>query len=236
MSNHSVNRSFSDGESVFTTMRVENGRGYFVQAHRERLQQSVAWLWPQWMLAFQTGWDEIMATLPLGVGAWRVALSGDGSLRFHTLWQDGIPPTQAFDLQCAESPSRDESRPAFLKLPDYEARQKVSTAGLYVSAGSVCEMLYHNVVFLKDQTFHTPLCGPQVLAGVGRMRFKQWAQCSGWGWVERTISQSELRSFEASFAVNAVRGVTRIASIDGHSYRAHPVEEKLLQEFFVHGL
>jgi branched-subunit amino acid aminotransferase/4-amino-4-deoxychorismate lyase len=234
MVTHSPTRTFSNGESVFTTMRVEDGHAFFLTAHRQRLQQSVEWLWPQWRGMFETGWDEAMATLPTGHGVWRVALSGNGSLKFHTLWHEGVSAYTPTELVCAESPSREVSRPAFLKLPDYEARQKVSLAGLYVFNGLVCEMLYHNVVFLKDQTFHTPTRGPQVLAGIGRARFGDWAKSSGWKWVERAISRSELPSFEAAFAVNAVRGVASIASIDGHGYRAHPVEEMLRREFFIH--
>lgn len=236
MTDHPPSRAFSNGESVFTTMRVENGRAFFLDAHKERLQQSVAWLWPTLTASFTSGWDETLNAIPERNGVWRVGLSASETLYFHTLWQEGISENAPHHLETAESPKRDENRPAFLKLPDYEARQKKSLSGLYVFEGRVCEMLYHNVIFLKGKAFHTPSAGPQVLSGVGRAHLKHWALASGWQWEERDILVSELLGFDAALAINAVRGVSRIASIDGHEYPAHPVEEKLRQEFFVHAL
>ena len=83
MTDHSPSRAFSDGESVFTTMRVVNGHAYFLAGHKERLQQSVAWLWPSQTSRFVTGWEETLSTLPEGSGVWRVALSVRPDLQFQ---------------------------------------------------------------------------------------------------------------------------------------------------------
>ncbi len=230
-----VSRALLYGESVFTTLRVEQGRACFRGAHEERLRRSAEWLWP--------GANFTFPAVPQGSGVWRIMLSADGergewrapekpNLRLEATWSEGLPATPTLTL------GRPAAWPAFLKTPDYLERlvaaRHLEAHPLFHVGGHLTELLHHNVFFLIDGVLVTPPEGPDVLAGIGRLRTLTLASAHGWRAEIRPVAVNELARVQAAFAVNAVRGVCPVERIDGRATPSHPWMATLAQEFFSH--
>jgi branched-subunit amino acid aminotransferase/4-amino-4-deoxychorismate lyase len=69
------------------------------------------------------------------------------------------------------------------------------------------------------------------LRGIGLQRL---AQLKNFSCLERPIHSSEIAHWNMAIAVNAVRGVMLVESIDGKPYSAHAILAELSEEFFRH--
>jgi branched-subunit amino acid aminotransferase/4-amino-4-deoxychorismate lyase len=240
-------RAFLYGESVFTTMRVENGRIYFADAHQKRLLESAEWLWPGTASQAERLWNSL--TPPGDKGTWRITLTAQATSRQLRLvepaelllddwWTPELPPPQNWKARTVRAAARPSEWPAYLKTGDYLARlvaaRKVAVdeIPLFHVKEKICEFLHANVFFWDGRGFHTPSVGPDVLAGLGRARFVQMLQSAKIPLSEREISLDELPTFKSTLAANAVRGLISVDMIDGREALRHPLLETWQRIFF----
>jgi len=92
--------------------------------------------------------------------------------------------------------------------------------------------LHANVFFWDGRGFHTPLAGPDVLAGLGRARFVDMLKATKIPLHERDIDLEEITNFKSTLAVNAVRGLVSVDRIDGREGLRHPLLETWQRTFF----
>lgn len=240
-------RAFLYGESVFTTMRVENGRIFFADAHQRRLLESAEWLWPGTASQAQLLWGSL--TPPGETGTWRITLTAQASGRQLRLveppelllddwWTPELPVPQAWQARTVRAAARPSEWPAFLKTGDYLARlvaaRKVAVheIPLFHVKEKVCEFLHANVFFWDGRGFHTPEAGPDVLAGLGRARFVEMLRSAKVPLSEREIRLEEIAAFKSTLAVNAVRGLISVDRIDDREGLRHPLLETWQRTFF----
>lgn len=236
-------RAFLYGESVFTTLRVEQGTAFFAQAHRERLQRSAEWLWPGSSSKVFDLLAQAFSAVPSGEGVWRLTFHQEGPrngatvLSLDSWWGPGLNAAKPLQLQTCSIVTRSSNWPSFVKTSDYLARTIAArdlphqSEALFCVDGEIAELMFANIVFLKNQTLVTPSSGPNVLDGIGLARTKNLARVNGLDWQQRKILTSELTSFTSAYAVNAVRGLIPVESIDGHQFTTHPIAWNL-REFF----
>lgn len=237
--NFNRTRAFLYGESVFTTMRVEGGRCFFEDWHRERLLKSAEWLWPNTAQQAQKLIENLKS--PGQRGVWRLTLTAQVKTReskeevellMDDWWSEDIPKAQSLNLLSVKSPARPESWPSFLKSGDYLSRMvasrhlKSDEVALFHVNDNVCELLHANVFFIRNQKIITPPLSPNTLEGLGRRRIMQMFKVE-----EQNIQVSELASVTAAFGVNALRGVMPVERIDGKKLEGHPIITELQREF-----
>lgn len=233
--------AFLFGESVFTTLRVEDGKAFFADAHRERLLKSCEWLWPESTFAALHLLNEVK--YPVSTGVWRLTLHQQGpregarELLLDSWFSQGIPAPKTLHLRTCDTMTRAPNWPSFVKTSDYLARMVAArdlppqTDPLFCVNGEMSECLYANIVFQQGNTLITPPAGPNVLAGIGVARIRNMARVNGFNWQQRVISVDEIGQFESAYAVNAVRGLIPVESIDEHYYPSHPIPWTV-REFF----
>lgn len=242
-------RAFLYGESIYTTLRVENGRAFLAKAHLQRLQQGAAWLWPGHEGEVLPLWQNTQ--VPNGTGVWRLTLHLIQSGRSHearstakmeldSWFEPGLALPENLSAHLVKAPPRLLDWPPFVKggdtLPRLIAARgvPVSDVVLFHEAGRVCEFLHANIFLSDSSNVVTPPIGHQVLAGVGRERLLQLLHAKKIPVIERPIHLSELANYSACWAVNAVRGPLPVGRIDLHSFPGHPILLEVTQEFF-HG-
>jgi branched-subunit amino acid aminotransferase/4-amino-4-deoxychorismate lyase len=240
-------RAFLYGESVFTTMRVENGRIFFADAHQKRLFESAEWLWPGTVSQVERLWSSLIP--PGESGTWRITLTAQTTSRQLRLveppelllddwWTPELPALQNWKARTVRAAARPSEWPAFLKTGDYLARlvaaRKVAVdeIPLFHVKEKICEFMHANVFFWDGRGFHTPSLGPDVLAGLGRARFVAMLQSAKIPLSEREISLEELPTFRSALAVNAVRGLINVDMIDEREGLRHPLLATWQRNFF----
>lgn len=241
-------RAFLFGESVFTTLRVEKGRVYFAEAHQRRLLKSAEFLWPGTLSQAERLWKSL--TPPGDNGVWRITLSCQQNgrdlrlsktpeLLLDEVWTPELPPAQSWRVRTVASPTRASDWPSFLKSGDYLSRlvaaRHLSTEEipLFHVEGKLCEFLHANVFLLLKGDFVTPQLSSNVLDGVGRQRLVELLKQNHLRFTEREVAVEELSEAVALCAVNAVRGISQVSSIDSRPLQGHAIFDKLAQDFFI---
>ncbi len=242
-------RAFLFGESTLTTVRVENGIPQWQEAHAARLESGAEWLWPG---RGHEGRHKVLSALARprgGSGVLRLTLHGEGTRGEWRMGQDaplsldewytpGLPSTAPLDAMTVEAPPRPSWWPSHFKTSDHFARilaareVAAGTVPLFTQGTQLAEFAWANLVLWEDGGFTTPPAGPQVLAGLGRARLGELARAHGVAWRERDVDLPRARAAGAVWAVNAVRGLVRVRTIDGHPCGEHPIPEPLAREFF----
>lgn len=238
--NFNRTRAFLYGESVFTTIRVEDGRPLFEKWHFERLLKSAEWLWPNTAQQAQKLLENLK---PPGLrGVWRLTLTAQVKTRdsqeemeliLDDWWNEVIPEVKDLNLVNVRSPARPESWPSFLKSGDYLSRMvasrhlKPDEVPLFHVNEKICELLHANIFFIRDQKIITPPLSNNTLEGLGRRRVMQLFNVE-----ESELSVRELADITAAFGVNALRGIMPIDKIDGKKLERHPIMSDLQREFF----
>jgi len=240
-------RAFLFGESVFTTLRVENGGVYFANRHLQRLKESAEWLWPGTVGQIDELWSNLKP--PGKNGVWRLTLFAmqiDRKMRVEEIphleidssWSEGLPMSASFVAKTVKAPARAKDWPAFLKSGDYLARLVAARhlakteIPLYLVNDEVCEFLHSNLFVWKDNQLLTPPTGPDVLAGLGRERLMEAATQLGVACVEKVLSVNDLKAAQSVWAVNAVRGIVEVEAIDAKIVAGHALKESLQRKFF----
>jgi branched-subunit amino acid aminotransferase/4-amino-4-deoxychorismate lyase len=238
--NFNRTRAFLYGESVFTTIRVEEGRPLFEKWHFERLLKSAEWLWPN---TAQQAQSLIENLRPPGLrGVWRLTLTAQVKTRdsqdemeliLDDWWSEDIPEAKELILKNVKSPARPESWPSFLKSGDYLSRMvasrhlKSDEVPLFHVENKICELLHANIFFIRDQKMITPPLSNNTLEGLGRRRVLQMFKVE-----ECELNVDELTQISSAFGVNALRGIMPVEKIDGKKLERHPIINELQREFF----
>lgn len=204
-------------------------------------------MWPGSLGAAGRLWEDALQTCPRADGVWRLTFfkqatrgqwkSPEGELQLDTWWNPGLPEAlPPVALTTVDVGPRHASWPSFAKSSDYQSRMFAARGlrgePLFCVNDQVCELMFANIVFVHEDCFVTPLDGPDVLAGIGVERLAALVKKQGHAWQRRTVSKKELHKFTSAFAVNAVRGLIPVASIDGKTSSAHASYHQLAQEFF----
>lgn len=241
--------AFLYGESVFTTLRVEDGRPYFAEAHISRLSSGAEWLWPGTREGAHRLASAALGGCPSGDGVWRLTLARElargqwrsetaPKLVFDQWWSAGLSTLAPVKLKTVETNLRSLRIPSFVKSGSYLERIVAARTlqedheALFHVAGQVLEGLFSNVVFARGNVLVTPADSADVLAGIGLQRLREIAKKWGMEMTSRDVFLSELPQFDSAFLVSAVRGLIPVQSIDDHQYPAHPKEQGIAQEFF----
>lgn len=240
-------RAFLYGESVFTTLRVEDGHVHFAAKHLERLKKSAEWLWPGSSRQVDELWE---LQKPVGkTGVWRltlfamqydrqILLSETPHLELDSAWSEGLPSTADFSAVSVVCAARSPEWPSYLKSGDYLARLVASrhlrapAIPLFLVDGKVAEFLHANVFLWTGDKFLTPPAGPDVLDGVGRGRLIELLQRLGVGLEETPITREDLATAQSIWAVNALRGVVELAAIDSRPLTGHALRNQIQALFF----
>lgn len=244
-------RAFLYGESAFTTLRVHEGKPSFLEAHKDRLLRSSEWLWPGTNLQVTKLVSDVLSRIPKGEGVWRLTLHQEGErgvwrpnstsqISLTESWSQGLKPADPLNLKTVEAQSRSKNWPSFLKSSDYLSRI-VAARGLshefeplFYTTEGIAELMFANIVFWNGKTFITPPAGPNVLSGIGLSHLRVLLNKMGFHLTEQNIFNNQLSQFQSAFAVNAVKGLIKVESIDGNPLQAHPSEQELVRSFFDH--
>lgn len=242
-------RAFLYGESVFTTLRIEEGLPYFLEEHRDRLMRSSEHLWPGSNPHVSKLLSDVLSRIPKKSGIWRLSLHQEGErgswrpnpqniILLSESWIEGLNPSTPQKLKTVEIETRAKSWPSFLKSADYFSRIQAAKVlpiefePLFYTKEGIAELMFANIVFWNGDEFVTPLSGPNVLDGIGKNRFHKMIKKMGFKSSEQNILTNQLSQFQCAYAVNTIRGLIKIESIDDYQLQAHPKERELEREFF----
>ncbi len=238
--NFNRTRAFLYGESVFTTIRVEEGRTLFGKWHFERLLKSAEWLWPNTTQQAQELVENLKPPGPKGV--WRLTLTAQVKSRenqdemeliLDDWWTEELPVAKELNLKTVKSPARPETWPSFLKSGDYLSRMvasrhlKPDELALFHVNDKMCELLHANIFFIRERKLITPALSANTLEGIGRRRVMQLM-----GAEECEIDVTDMGTISGAFGVNALRGIMPVDKIDGKKLERHPMMADLQKEFF----
>lgn len=244
--NESVNRAFLYGESVFTTMRLENGKIRDWEYHFERLKKGTEYLYGPFVdgedwathlrdrletrLATETGNQILRLTLyrEKERGLHPTHLMSVMELRVHlgaTPFEPERWQGKDLKLRTLEVPPRPHWWPEYLKCGSYLetilAQKKFLRAQdddlLFISSrGTVLESSVANVFVCRHDRLYTAPTGPRVLDGIMRRRVLEKAAPSFACVEEDETTLTELFKADGVFGTNSVRGLFLISRIDDH--------------------
>jgi branched-subunit amino acid aminotransferase/4-amino-4-deoxychorismate lyase len=250
--NESVNRAFMYGESVFTTMRLVNGKVRDWELHFDRLKKSAEYVYGP----FKEGdsWhtflrDRLETRLDTEEGDKIIRLSlyreQERGLHVHGLISvldlrlhvDATPydserwEGKRFSLRTVNAPSRPVWWPSFLKCGSYletilTQKKFMSPEDddiLYMSHDdTVLETSIANVFICRHNKLFTAPLGPHVLDGVMRRRVLEVAPEMFASVQETETHVKELLKADGVFGTNSVRGLFLIERIDDHEIQNTP--------------
>lgn len=246
---HDFNRSraFLYGESVFTTVRVIGGVPKFWKSHCDRLLKSAEWLWPGTSQQAEALIDPLEC--PATDGIWRLTLSAQATKRALRLdeipelilddwWSEEIPPLTPLKARLTPAAPRIAEWPDFLKTGDYLSRLVAARhlnpdeVPLFHVNDHACEFMHANVFFWDSHTFVTPPTSGDALSGIGRERLIELIEKHKLPLKIMPVPITSIESYSGLIAVNAVRGLVPVDSIDSRPCVRHPILESLQKHFF----
>jgi para-aminobenzoate synthetase/4-amino-4-deoxychorismate lyase len=197
-------------QGVFETLLIIDGRPVELEAHLERLNASLAELFPD--------------HAPPDLDQMDVQVE-NGAMRINV-----VPRTDRFDAwtsfreieQQAETPAlysllvtgglgahkwRDRSL--------LETQPPTEGLPLILDENTVLEAARANVFCVHAETLRTPPTDGRILPGVTRMRVLELAREVGIDTYEAELSRADLLAADEVFLTSSVRGIERIESLDG---------------------
>jgi branched-subunit amino acid aminotransferase/4-amino-4-deoxychorismate lyase len=229
------------GDSLFETLKAEEGRIFFLENHLDRLELSAHLLgFPCDRAAARTALQECAVRLGAPVARLRLTLTRGagpglsfppaGAGRILVTAAPFAEPTaaeRAAGAPCVLAPNRRVNPLSHLpqmKRGNYAdclyaadfARRRGAREALFVDAGgNVLEGATSNLFAVVDGTLVTPPAGDVVLAGILRGRVLRAARDLGLTVREGEIHRDELWGAEEVFLTNAVIGTLAVASLEG---------------------
>jgi branched-subunit amino acid aminotransferase/4-amino-4-deoxychorismate lyase len=244
--NESINRAFMYGESVFTTMRLVDGRARDWEFHFDRLKKSAEFVYGPFIegehwhtflrdrletrLDAEEG-DKVMRLTLYREHERGLHLHGLISVMDLRLHVDISPydplkyEGKRFQLRSVRMPSRPAWWPSYLKTGNYLETILIQKKNLgpedddvlFISNDdTVLETSIANVFVMKDGKLFTPPVGPHVLDGIMRRRVLEAAPGTFTSIQESEISLKEIFKAEGVFGTNSLRGLFLVSRIDDH--------------------
>ncbi len=244
--NESVNRAFMYGESVFTTMRLVDGRVRDWEGHFERLKKSVEFLYGPFIEG--DSWhtylrDRLEMRLKTEDGDKIIRLTlyreHDRGLQVHGLFSildlrlhiahfpyDSVRfEGKRFHLRTVPVISRPSWWPSYLKVGNYLetilAQKKFMKADdddiLFVSHDdTILESSVANIFLCRQGKLFTAPAGPNVLEGVMRKRVLETAHGAFTSVSEIESGMKDIAKADGVFGTNCIRGLFLVTRIDDH--------------------
>ena len=247
--NENQNRAFLYGESVFTTMRVSEGQAFDQEAHLERLEKGVEFVFgpfeegDAWREHFRQRFHSELSRISAPkvvrltiyrtqtISGLRQGMMAASDLNFSM--STSPMPTAHSHLSLVSCPaiSRPDWWPSYLKAGDYlptilsqrkYLRPNYDDLLFLSDKGQTLESSVANIFVVRHNKLFTAPVGPQVLDGVMR---KKVIDLHSPLFTSVTLEGSTLHQLECADAVfgsNSVRGVFLIDRIDDHAYSYSP--------------
>ncbi|MBI5137453.1 MAG: D-amino acid aminotransferase [Nitrospirae bacterium] len=254
----SVNdRGFLFGDGVYEVIRTYGSRPFRLEAHLDRLYQSLSQvrIVPNWERATLTAWiDAVLARAGHAETKIYVQVTRGVAPRNHPF--PPVPPTTLVTATEIHPLPADVVRAgvAAISMPDIRwarcdvkslnllpnvlARQAALDAGafeaLFVGDGVVREGSSSNVFGVIGGALVTPPLGPRLLPGVSRAYLLEVARDLGLTVHERDLSLAELQAADEVFLTGTtieVLGVTRIDGATIGNGTVGPVTRRLAARF-----
>ncbi len=245
----SLNRAFLYGESVFTTIRMENGRLKFWDLHFDRLKKGVEFLFgpfqdqENWIpilknrlestIQHQDGDQVIRWTIyrHQARGLRKLNLISISDLKIHVSIHAYEPERiggQNIRLRTCPGFMKPHWWPEFLKAGSYLETilaQRVYLTDhdddvLFLSPNDlILESSVANIFILKNNQLYTPPVGPNVLDGIMRRKVLEIAAEYFDEVNEESTTLEQAIRADLVFGTNSIRGIFLIKSIDGIDFQ-----------------
>lgn len=262
---HVINHAMHYGSSVFEGNRVYNGNIFKLEEHTARLFKSAeildmqipytqaqinqacidtakkqglknAYMRPLvWRGSEQMGINaqETKINVAIAVWEWPSYFSMEEKLKGITLtaapYQRPAPETAPFRAKAA-------GLYMICTLSKHHAEAKGFNDALMLDyKGNIAESTGSNIFFVKDGELHTPdpYC---FLDGITRQTVIDLATKAGIKVNVRTISPTELASFDACFLTGTAMEITPVRKIDDVEFEQSPITKQLLEAYIeLHG-
>ena len=243
-------RGARDGEGLFETLRVDDGRPLLWERHMERLVLSAAVLGfpvPASPQALRAALDQVLAAQGLRDAVVRITVTRGipGGRPTRTgAWLDAEPlagrlwrGTRAGAATVVVSrrpfaPGSLGAHKTTSRLPYHLAREEARVAGadealLVSEAGEVLEGAVSNVFAVIGGEVITPPLSTGILPGITREIVLRRCAALGLPARERTLSLAALRSGTEMVLTNSVQEVVPVAALDGHPMPGREVAARL---------
>ena len=215
---------------LFETIRVREGRIPFVAEHLARLG---AGLWRLGLAAAPPGLELRLRQLAAqGEVVARVTIDAAGEV----IVTRPVPEADAVLLSRVSVkhpgyPIKSVERDPFDRAKAQAAAAGADEALLLTPDGYLAEGSFTSLFFWSDDLLCTPGLGLGILPGIGRARVISLAMKAGIPVAEGRFAPAALGD-GAPFLVNAVRGILRVASLDGAAVRGDPRSGELAAQFW----
>ena len=244
--NESRNRAFLYGESVFTTMRMENNHIRDWEAHYERLKRGVEFLYgpfkeDDWAMELKNRLEtrcqneEGDKILRIAIyteqerGLQRPSMISVSELKINlgvsNFDESRFDPSKPLSLRTCPAFIKPAWWPSFLKAGNYLetilAQKKYLQPGdddvLFLSEEDhALESSVANIFVVKNDKLYTAPLGPNVLDGVARRRVLSESNKIFSEVIEESSSIEQIYKAEGVFGSNSIRGLFLIGKIDDH--------------------
>ncbi|MFG1500833.1 aminotransferase class IV [Halobacteriovorax sp. XZX-3] len=236
------------GNSFFTTILVKEGKAIFWDQHRERLEKSFQYCWPndfskslidEVQLATAKILDEFtsIAHAYLRITFYR-ELSGEIQYWIWAVEKSQLTSALKIMSRCYYP---DRNFPDFLKRSNYQfqfqLRKECLAQGyddvlLLDSESYILELPTANIIFKRGDEYITPIAEFGVLDGISLERIKFMLEKLGRPLKEMRVHAAELHEFESCFSTSSFNGIRHISSIDEVAYNEDTQIKKLVNEFY----
>jgi branched-chain amino acid aminotransferase len=245
-----VNRAFLYGESVFTTMRMVDGKLSDWEYHFDRLKRGVEYvygpftdedwirsLYNRLLAAVQGEGGEKVIRLSIyrnmTRGQLRSGMISSADLRIHMMATpfDHNRVGKSLRLRSCSGFVRPYWWPSYLKAGNYLETilaQKVCLKPedddiLFLSPeDTIWESSVANVFFVRHNILYTAPAGPNVLEGVMRRKILSVASEYFEDCIESETTMEQAFKADAVFGANSIRGLFLITKIDDHEINIDP--------------
>lgn len=249
------NRSFLYGESIFTTMRIYQGKPLFLDDHLDRLKKGIDFLYNQ-----KIDWDlkieilEIAEKNPnsiLRVTLYKESAPGgfldqSGPLKvaykLTEFTEELFPPKGAVKIFIAESRLTKTILPPYLKNSDYtlaicEKKKAIEKGGddcLFLDIeNNVTESTTSNILFKKGDLFYAPAPSSICLAGITTVKLCNGLERDNHTIIHKELPLDDIADMESCWLVNSVFGISPIENIDRIEYEIDEKWNKQLRELLI---
>jgi branched-subunit amino acid aminotransferase/4-amino-4-deoxychorismate lyase len=241
-----LNRAFLYGESVFTTMRMQNGVLRDWEMHFDRLKKSSEFIYgpftdkDEWTTRLRTRLETKLAefdgdkVIRITIyreqqrGVLRGNLIGSSDLRFHvnhSLFDPTRFENKTLKLRTCPISPRPHWWPSYLKTGNYLETilcQKIYMRPedddvLFLSGDdTILESSVANIFVVRHNKLYTAPSGPNVLDGVMRRKVIRVATDFFSDFEESSTSMEQILKADAVFGSNSIRGLFLVDRIDDY--------------------
>jgi 4-amino-4-deoxychorismate lyase len=250
----SLNRAFLYGESVFTTIKMENGNLKYWDLHFDRLKKGIEFMFGPF--ADEEGWvpvfkNRLESTIQQEEGdkviRWtiyrhqqrglrKLNLISTSDLKIHVSVHTYEPERTGRNIKLRTCPAinRPHWWPEYLKAGNYletilaqkvYLQQEDDDILFLSSSDTVLESSVANIFIVKNNKLYTAPKGPQVLDGIMRKKVLELASEFFEEVIEESTSLDQALRANLVFGTNSIRGIFLVESIDGIQF--NPSQELL---------